>query len=172
MCIHFLYMSLNKRSICNNWRHWTLSWSPFLIISHLTKMHLYLQGLCYHRAQGLHNPKITHMKQEELFTGKGPIGKSKFQLSVLVTKIWVEFSYLRTVQAALIRTSKFLMDQHLLFYFQKFLISTSEAHSFFFTALLAQTQEGPFFFCLYLWVVLSGKNSRQMQLQTHGDPGY
>lgn len=157
MCIHFSYMSLNKRSICNNWRHWTLSWSPFLVISHLITMHLYLQGLRCHRDQGLHNPKITHMKQEEHFTRKGPRWRSKFQLPILVTKTWVEFSYSRAVQVALICTSKFLMDKHLHVYFQKFLSSTSEAHSFFFTSFSTHTQEGegPLFFCLYLSSELS-----------------
>lgn len=167
-------MSLNKRSICNLWRQWT-PWElfPFLITSHLATVHQHLQGLYYHRLQGLHNLKITHKKQDNIFIRKGTTGRARLQMTVLVTKIWVEFNYLRTVHVAAICISKLLKYQHLHSPFQRLHRPTSEAHIFF-THIAAQIQAGEahlFFAYFLIWAVPSGQKSREMQLQTHRDPG-
>lgn len=135
-------MSLNKRSICNLWRQWT-PWElfPFLITSHLATVHQHLQGLCYHRLQGLHNLKITHKKQDNIFIRQGTTGRARLQMTVLVTKIWVEFNYLKTVHVAAICISKLLKYQHLHSPFQRLHRPTSEAYILF-THIAAQIQEG------------------------------
>lgn len=45
------------------------------------------QGLRYHRLQGLHNLKITHKKQDNIFIRQGTTGRAGLQITVLVTKI-------------------------------------------------------------------------------------
>lgn len=132
------------------------------------------QGLRYHRLQGLHNLKITHKKQDNIFIRQGTTGRAGLQMTVLVTKIWVQFNYLRIVHVAAICISKLLKYQHLQSPFQRLLSPTSEAHIFYFTHIAAQIQgRGTLIFCLIspIWVVPSGQKSREMQLQTHRDPG-
>lgn len=139
-------MILNKRSICNLWRHWT-SWELFsiLITSHLTTVHRHLQGLCYHRFQGHHNLKIIYIKQADIFTrnnmkGQTPDDCFDDQMTP-VTKICVEFNYLRTIHVAPIYLSKLLKYQHLHSPFQRLLNPISETHSIIFTHTAAWIQE-------------------------------
>lgn len=109
------------------------------------------QGLCYHRLQGLHNLKITHKKQDNIFIRQGTTGRAGLQMTVLVTKIWVQFNYLRIVHVAAICISKLLKYQHLQSPFQRLLSPTSEAHIFHFTHIAAQIQgRGTLIFCLFL----------------------
>lgn len=84
-------------------------------------------------------------------------------MTVLVTKIWVEFNYLRTVHVAPICISKLLQYQHLHSPFQRLLSPTSEAHSFFFTHTAAWIQEGEahLFFCLFVWSELAPLDRNQ-----------
>lgn len=83
-----------------------------------------------------------YIKQDDIFTRQGTIGRAGLQMKFLVTKIWVEFNYLRTVHVAPICISKLLKYQHLHCPFQRLLSPTSEAHGFFFTHIAALFQEG------------------------------
>lgn len=112
--MNFSYMILNKRSMCNLWIHWT-PWDlfPFLITPHLATLHQHLKGLCYHRLQRLYNLKIIYIKQDDILTRQGTIGRARLQITVLVTNIWVEFNYLKSIHVAPICISKLVKYQHL-----------------------------------------------------------
>lgn len=155
-----------------NWAPWELF--PFFITSHLAPLHQHLQGLCYHRLQGLHNLKIIYIKQDDIFTRQGTIGRARLQMTVLVTKIRVEFNYLRTVHVAPICISKSLKYQHLHSLFRVSLAQpVRHTGSSSPTLQLGSKRERhTYFLPISLnWVVPSGQKSREMQLQTHRDPG-
>lgn len=83
-----------------------------------------------------------YVKQDDFFIRQGTIERAGPQMTFLVTKIWVEFNYLRNVHVAPLCISKLLKYQHLHSPFQRLLSPTSEAHSFFFSHIAAWFQEG------------------------------